>query len=89
VGRAVQAAPRLSPQCAARPGPARLFGLGIIATTSLSGLGGGTDVLGIGVRAAAVALALVLNVGLFWLAFRLATAPEIASCGRDRSSPTS
>ena len=55
------------------------FGLGIIATTSLSGLGGGVNVLGIGVRVAAVALALILNVGLFWLAFRLATAAEVAS----------
>lgn len=55
------------------------FGLGIIITTSLSGLGGGVGAVGAGLRVGAVALALVLNMVLFWLAFRLATAPEVGS----------
>lgn len=54
-------------------------GLGTIVTTSLSGLGGGVGTIGAGLRVAAVTLALVLNMALFWLAFRLATAREVPS----------
>lgn len=54
-------------------------GVGLIVTTTLSGLGGGVGVLGLGIRLVAVLVALVLNMALFWLAFRLATAAEIAS----------
>lgn len=50
-------------------------GLGFIVTTSLSGLAGGAGhlVSGAGAQAATVIVSLVLNVGMFWLAFRLAT----------------
>ncbi|HEY2792318.1 MAG TPA: YihY/virulence factor BrkB family protein [Micromonosporaceae bacterium] len=55
------------------------FGLGIIITTSLSGIGGAGGAIGIGERIGAVAVSFVLNVALFWLAFRLATASDVAS----------
>ncbi|HVA59607.1 MAG TPA: YihY/virulence factor BrkB family protein [Mycobacteriales bacterium] len=56
-----------------------IVGVGIIVTTALSGLGGGSGTFGVGLRVGAVAVAFVLNVGLFLLAFRLATAPEVAT----------
>jgi membrane protein len=58
-------------------------GLGQIATLIISGLAGGVGhaFTGAGAYVAATAVALILNVGLFWLAFRLGTAPEVA--GRD------
>jgi membrane protein len=56
-----------------------VVGLGVIVTTALSGISGGTGGLGIGLRIAAIAVALVLNVGLFWLGFRLATAKAVAT----------
>jgi uncharacterized BrkB/YihY/UPF0761 family membrane protein len=43
--------------------------------------GVGHVISGTGAQAAAVVVSLVLNIGLFWLAFRLATAAEVA--GRD------
>jgi membrane protein len=65
---------------------ARSFGLiavlgpGLIVTVSLSSIAGGTGHLnGWLARAAAIVVSLVLNVGLFWLAFRIATAKEVAS----------
>jgi membrane protein len=64
-------------------------GTGLIATTILSGyaattgrrlgdaVGAGRVLDGAGVSVLAFAVSLVLNFGLFWLAFRLATAKEI------------
>src|SRR3984957_16031468 len=51
-------------------------GIGFIATTFLSGLAGGAGHLltGGGATVGAVLISLVLNVGMFWLGFRLATA---------------
>jgi membrane protein len=50
-----------------------------IATLVLSGLAGGSrDMLtGMGARIGAIAISLVLNAGVFWLAFRLATASQV------------
>ncbi|HEY2575902.1 MAG TPA: YihY/virulence factor BrkB family protein, partial [Streptosporangiaceae bacterium] len=58
-------------------------GLGEIATLIIAGLAGGAgkSFTGAGAYVAATAVALILNVGLFWLGFRLATASEVA--GRD------
>jgi membrane protein len=55
-----------------------VLGPGMIATISLSGLAGGVGhVNGALARAAVIVVSLLLNVGLFWLGFRLATAKEI------------
>ncbi len=55
-----------------------VIGPGLIATTTLSGYAGGVGHLGsVGARIAAIAVSLLLNVGLFWLGFRLATAREV------------
>lgn len=53
-----------------------VIGIGFIVTTFLSGLAGGAGHLlsGPGAYVGAVAVSLVTNVGLFWLAFRIATA---------------
>jgi membrane protein len=58
-----------------------VVGIGEIITVTLSGIAGGAGHLipGIGAHVATVAVALLLNLGLFWLAFRLATAPEVAT----------
>jgi YihY family inner membrane protein len=50
--------------------------IGFIITTFLSGLAGGAGHLltGVGATVGAVLVSLVLNVGVFWLGFRLATA---------------
>jgi len=51
-------------------------GAGFIVTTSLSGLAGGVGhgtFIGFGSHVAAIAISLVLNVGMFWLSFWLAT----------------
>jgi membrane protein len=53
-----------------------VIGLGLIGTTILS-TAAGRVLPGAGATVAAVAVALVLNVGVFWLAFRLGTAREI------------
>ena len=55
-------------------------GLGLLGTTTLSIIasGAGRVLTGFGVHAAAFAGSLVLNIGVFWLAFRLATASEIS-----------
>jgi membrane protein len=53
------------------------FGLGELITSLLSGLAAGSGEPW--ARAGAIAISLVLNMGLFWLAFRLATASEITS----------
>ena len=56
-----------------------VVGTGFIATTILSGLaaGAGRVLPGAGPSVLALAVSLVLNFGLFWLAFRLATAKDI------------
>jgi membrane protein len=55
-----------------------VIGPGMIATITLSGLAGGAGHLsGALARVAAVAISLLLNVGLFWLGFRIATSAEI------------
>jgi uncharacterized BrkB/YihY/UPF0761 family membrane protein len=55
-------------------------GFGLLGTTTLSiaASGAGRVLTGFGVYAAAFAAPLVLNIGVFWLAFRLATANEIS-----------
>ena len=56
-----------------------LIGLGVLATTALSGVGSwsGHSVLGAWGRVLVVAVSLVLNVGLFWLGLRTATAARV------------
>jgi membrane protein len=55
-----------------------VLGPGLIATVTLSGLAGGVGhVNGTLTRVAAIVVSLLLNVGLFWLGFRLATAKEV------------
>ncbi len=53
------------------------FGIGELITSLLSGLAAGSGQPW--ARAGAIAISLLLNVGLFWLAFRLATASEITA----------
>jgi membrane protein len=57
-----------------------VVGSGIIATTLLSGLAGGAAASVLSGPAAyigAIAVSLLLNIGLFWLGFRLATASDV------------
>jgi YihY family inner membrane protein len=56
-----------------------VIGLGLIGTTVLSTMVGGAGHLlsGFGAKLAALVVSLVLNIGFFWLAFRLGTAAEI------------
>jgi YihY family inner membrane protein len=57
-----------------------VIGPGVIATTTLSGVAGGTGHLGgAASRIAAATVSMVLNTGLFWLGFRLATARQVAT----------
>jgi YihY family inner membrane protein len=58
-----------------------LPGLGLLATTTLSVLasGAGRILTGGGVTVTAFVASLVLNIGLFWLAFRLGTVTDISS----------
>ena len=52
-----------------------VIGPGQLITIALSSIAGGTGHLGgVAARVAAVAVSLVLNIGLFWLGFRVATA---------------
>ncbi len=57
-----------------------IIGPGMVATVVLSSLAGGTGHVFTGAAATVVATAvsLALNIGLFWLAFRLATSREVA-----------
>ncbi|MGH3067833.1 MAG: YihY/virulence factor BrkB family protein [Streptosporangiaceae bacterium] len=54
-------------------------GIGLLATTLLSGLAGASasSLGGTAAQIGTVAVSLVLNVGVFWLGFRLAVQPEI------------
>jgi membrane protein len=56
-----------------------VIGLGLMGTTILSGLasGAGHVLSGFAATIAAVVVSLLLNIGFFWLAFRLGTASEI------------
>ena len=54
-----------------------MVGLGFIVTTALSVLAAGVHVLHHDLSVLAIVVSLVLNFGLFWLAFRLGTAKEI------------
>jgi membrane protein len=57
-----------------------VVGPGQIITISLSSVAGGAGHLGgVASRLVPVAVSLVLNVGLFWLGFRLATSVEVAT----------
>jgi membrane protein len=57
-----------------------VIGPGQIITIALSTIAGGTGHLGgVGGRIAAVVVSLILNIGLFWLGFRIATAVEVAT----------
>jgi membrane protein len=58
-----------------------VVGVGVLATTLLSGLAGGSAhiVTGAGAYVAAIAVSLLLNVAVFWLGFRLATAREVTA----------
>jgi membrane protein len=56
-----------------------VVGTGLIATSLLSGLVAGQTAIGIAAAVAAIAVSLLLNVALFWLAFRLATASEVST----------
>jgi membrane protein len=55
------------------------LGVGVLATTVLSGFGtwGGRILGGFGGSVAAIAVSLAVNVGLFWLGLRLATASSV------------
>lgn len=57
-----------------------VIGLGLIGTTILSTIAGGAGAVlpGFGAKVLALAVSLVLNIGVFWLAFRLGTASEIS-----------
>ena len=54
------------------------LGLGILVTTVLSGIGGGTGGLGVWIRVAALCLGFGLNVLLFVIAFRVLTSRELS-----------
>lgn len=57
-----------------------VIGPGQIITIALSTVAGGAAHLGgIGGQIAAIAVSLILNIGLFWLGFRIATAAEVAT----------
>jgi len=58
-----------------------VVGIGLIVTITLSGIAGGAGHLlsGVGGHIGAVAVSLLLNVGLFWAGFRLAAARSVAT----------
>jgi membrane protein len=57
-----------------------IVGIGLVVTSFLSGLVGGAShwLSGFGAYVGALAISLVLNIGVFWLAFRVATLRKIA-----------
>jgi membrane protein len=54
-------------------------GIGLVLTTVLSGLAGGTGhvITGAVAHVGAIAVSLILNVGMFWLSFRIASAHQV------------
>jgi membrane protein len=58
-----------------------LVGVGVIVTTGLSGISawGGNTVFGAGSRIGLLALSLVVNIGLFWVGLRVATAADVST----------
>jgi membrane protein len=56
-----------------------VVGIGLVTTTTLSGLAGGAGhiLTGAGAAIGAVAVSLLLNVGVFWVAFHLAAARQV------------
>ncbi len=57
-----------------------VVGLGVIATSLLSGLAAGSGhITGAGAHLATIAVSLLVNIGVFWLGFRLATARAVAT----------
>jgi membrane protein len=55
-------------------------GIGLLLTTLLSGVAASAaKSLGLGGQVAAIAVSLLLNIGVFWYGFRLATAKEIGT----------
>jgi inner membrane protein YhjD len=57
-----------------------VIGPGQIITIALSTVAGGAGHLGgVGGQIAAIVVSLILNIGLFWLGFRIATAAEVAT----------
>jgi YihY family inner membrane protein len=56
-----------------------VVGLGLILTSFLAGLAAGVGqvINGAGGSALTIGVSLLVNIGLFWIAFRLATAPEV------------
>ena len=57
-----------------------VVGIGVLGTTLLSGLVGSGGLLSGGwAQAGAIVVALLLNCGVAWLAFRLAAAPEVSA----------
>jgi YihY family inner membrane protein len=57
-----------------------VIGLGLIGTTVLSTIAGGAGHVlpGLGAKLVALVVSLVLNIGFFWLAFRLGTASAVS-----------
>ncbi len=74
----MRARPNFFKRVARSAGLLATLGLGIVITTVLSGIGGGSANLGAGLRVAALAVATVLNAGLFIVAFRVLTARDVA-----------
>jgi membrane protein len=66
--------PGFFPRIARSVGAIGTIGLGIIVTTLLGGVGGGSGGLGLGIRAGAIVASTALNIGLFIVAFRVLTA---------------
>jgi YihY family inner membrane protein len=56
------------------------IGVAVVVTSFLSGLAGGAGhwITGFGAKVGAVSISLVLNIGMFWLGFRLATFRKVA-----------
>jgi YihY family inner membrane protein len=56
------------------------IGVAVVVTSFLSGLAGGAGhwITGLGAKVGAVSISLVLNIGMFWLGFRLATMRKVA-----------
>ena len=74
----MRARPNLPKRVARSLGLIATFGVAIIATVVLSGIGGGSGSLGFPIRAAAVVLGLVFNVVLFAFAFRVLTSHPLS-----------